>query len=319
VFDEAQRAFSPEMVADKHMQWKLNMIASEPELFIQVCDRMPEWSVLVGLIGGGQEIHLGEEEGLIQWRDALESSPQDWTIHAPENLAAVFCGSHLKVQWNPSLSLDTEIRFHSATELHKYVGQLLSVDNSVEPIKVAESLAAPYGCPTDGMKLYITRTLDCAKNYLHTRYAEAPRARFGILASSRDRDLPGFGIQNDYMSTKNVPIGPWFTEDEPDERSCRHLEKTVTEFGCQGLELDMAIVAWGTDLIREKGKWTIRKARHYRQTGRTAVRDPFQMRLNAYRVLLTRGRDGVIIFVPPLKELDETWSFLMEAGFMLLE
>jgi hypothetical protein len=74
-------------------------------------------------------------------------------------------------------------------------------------------------------------------------------------------------------------------------------------------------VAWGTDLMREEGTWTIRKARRYRKQGRTRVVDPFQMRLNAYRVLLTRGRDGTIVFVPPLGELDATWEYLRNAGF----
>ena len=80
----------------------------------------------------------------------------------------------------------------------------------------------------------------------------------------------------------------------------------------------MALVAWGTDLMRENGQWTIRKARRYRAHGRVAVRDPFQMRLNAYRVLLTRGRDGTIVFVPPLKELDETAEYLECVGFTRL-
>lgn len=319
VFDEAQRAFSPEKVADTHDKWKLSMIASEPELFVQVCDRMPEWSVLVGLIGGGQEIHLGEEEGMVQWRTALENSSEEWIVHAPESLGAVFDGSKVEVRWNQSLSLDTEIRFHCATELHDFVEGLLSNTGVIPMLEIAESIAAPYGCPTDGMKLYITRDIECAKGYLSIRYAEAPNARFGILASSRDRDLEKLGIPNGFQSTKNVRKGPWFTESEEDKRSCRHLEEVVTEFGCQGLELDMALVAWGTDLIRENGEWTIRKARNYRQTGRTAVRDPFQMRLNAYRVLLTRGRDGVIVFVPLLDELDETFAFLQGSGFKLLQ
>jgi len=319
VFDEAQRAFSPEMVADKHPKWKLGMIASEPELFVQVCDRMPEWAVLVGLIGGGQEIHLGEEEGLEQWRVALEKSQEHWVVHSPESLKPVFGDTRLEVRWNPALSLDTEIRFHIASDFHDHIEALLSAGCESRELNIAESITAPYGCPTDGMKLYVTRDLEQAKSYLRNRYSEAPHARFGILASSRDRDLPAFGVENDYMATKNVRIGPWFTEGEDDERSCRHLEKAVTEFGCQGLELDMALVAWGTDLKREQGEWTIHKARNYRQTGRTEVRDPFQMRLNAYRVLLTRGRDGVIVFVPPAVELDETFNFLLASGFRLLK
>ena len=89
----------------------------------------------------------------------------------------------------------------------------------------------------------------------------------------------------------------------------------MTEFQCQGLELDMALVAWGTDLVRRAGAWSTDRARRYGHRGRTRPVDPFRMRLNAYRVLLTRGRDGAIVFVPPLAELDETWAWLRAAGF----
>lgn len=318
VFDEAQRAFSPEKVADTHKSWELDWIASEPELFLRVCDRMPQWSVLVGLIGGGQEIHLGEEEGLAQWRKALEASPNPWTVHAPKALAAPFAGTNAAVRWHDGLSLDQEIRFHQAMRLHEFVEKLLARGDADAALRVAEDVRAPNGRPTDGLRLYGTRDLATAKEYLRERYAEAPAARFGILASSRDRDLPAFGIANDFMATKQVRIGPWFTEGEEDPRSCRHLRQAVTEFGCQGLELEMALVAWGTDLLREEGRWSIKKARRYRRQGRTRVRDPFQMRLNAYRVLLTRGRDGVVVYVPPLPELDETWGFLRESGFRAL-
>jgi hypothetical protein len=319
VFDEAQRAFSPDMVADKHRNWPLALIASEPELFVRVCDRMPEWSVLVGLIGGGQEIYVGEEEGIGQWRIALERSHERWTVHAPAGLEPAFTGSTLATRWLPALNLNTEIRFHGATRIHEFVDSLLTNADPAAASLVAESVLAPYGRSSDGLRLYITRDLDQAKRYLRERYSEAPEARFGLLASSRDRDLPAFGVSNDYEATRNVRVGPWFIEGESDSRSCRHLELAVTEFQCQGLELDMAVVAWGTDLLREQGSWTDRKARRYGTRGRTRVRDPFQMRLNAYRVLLTRGRDGTVVFVPRMPDLDETWNYLLASGFELLE
>lgn len=317
VFDEAQRAFSAEMVGDKHTKWASESIASEPELFVRVCDRMPEWSVLVGLIGEGQEIHLGEEEGLAQWRSALDASedPSRWTVHAPADLEPVFTGAGIATRWQPALNLDTEIRFHATTRLHELVERVLVTGEAADASKVAEAVRVPYGRPTDGLRLYVTRDLPAAESYLRERYAEAPQARFGILASSRDRDLPAFGIANDYMATQNVKIGPWFTEPQEHPESGRNLEKAVTEFNCQGLELDMALVAWGTDLMREHGAWTDRKARRYGRKGNTRPKDPYRMRLNAYRVLLTRGRDGTIVFVPPMDELDETFDFLLACGF----
>ena len=314
VFDEAQRAFSADKVADTHRDWKLEWIASEPELFVRVCDRMPEWSVLVGLIGEGQEIYVGEEEGLGQWRKALETSQNNWIVHAPSGLESVFSGVGRETHWRSTLNLDTEIRFHRATKLHEFVNELLAVGDSEAASEVAKLVRAPDDRVVDGLRLYLTRDLEVGKSYLRERYGESPEARFGIIASSRDRDLHQFGIGNSFMATQRVKLGPWFTESEDGQVSCRHLDQVVTEFGCQGLELDMALVAWGTDLMRDNGAWTDRKARRYSRRGRAEVRDPFQMRLNAYRVLLTRGRDGAVIFVPALPELDETYQFLFDCG-----
>lgn len=317
VFDEAQRAFNPERVKAIHNNWPAHIIASEPELFIQVCNRMPEWSVLVGLIGEGQEIHIGEEDGLIQWRDALERSSQPWTVHAPPELIGTFGGASIPVRWYPVLNLDTEIRFHRSTGLHELVENLLVKNDAISTARIAKEATAPYGRKTDGMKLYITRDLGAAKDYLRNRYGEDPHARYGLLASSRDKHLAAHGIDNTYQATSRMRIGPWFSEGENHPESCRQLSQVVTEFGCQGLELEMAIVGWGTDLLRENGQWTNKHARGY-ANGPVKPVDPFQMRLNAYRVLLTRGRDGTIVFVPNIPALNETYVYLVESGFQVL-
>ncbi len=175
------------------------------------------------------------------------------------------------------------------------------------------------GLDESGYHFRVTRDLDVAKKYLRDRYADDPEARFGLIASSKDRDLPRFGVMNDFQSTKRVQAGPWFAEgeDDPRGRSCRELRTCVTEFGCQGLELDASLLAWGSDLIREGGDWTNRLARGYQRPA--DVRDPFQLRRNAYRVLLTRGRDGTVVFVPPMRLLDETYAYLLSAGFRELD
>jgi DUF2075 family protein len=138
------------------------------------------------------------------------------------------------------------------------------------------------------------------------------------VASSKDRDLVRFGIPNDFQSTKRLRLGPWYGD--PDDgysgRSCRRLETCVTEFGAQGLELDATLLAWGTDLMMSQGRWSNAQARGYRKGA--PVRDPLQLRLNAYRVLLTRGRDACVVFVPPMAELDETFAHLTDAGFKIL-
>jgi hypothetical protein len=128
----------------------------------------------------------------------------------------------------------------------------------------------------------MTLNLDTAKTYLRERYAEHKLARFGLVASSRDRDLIHFGVRNDFNWTKNVKVGPWYVDGDRSPVSCRQLEEVVTEFAAQGLDLDVALLCWGTDLVREGGRWSTTRARGYKKGSN--VRDPFQLRLNAYRV-----------------------------------
>ena len=115
-------------------------------------------------------------------------------------------------------------------------------------------------------------------------------------------------------------LGPWYGDGEESHRSCRHLRECVTEFGAQGLELDGVLLAWGTDLVwvddAEGGAWSNARAKRHARSAH--VRDPSQLRVNAYRVLLTRGRDGAVIFVPPLPELDATAARLQGHGVKVL-
>jgi DUF2075 family protein len=140
-----------------------------------------------------------------------------------------------------------------------------------------------------------------------------------LLASSRDRVLARHGVPNDFQSTKRINFGPWYGEEEdaPSGQSCRLLQSCVTEFGAQGLELDAALVAWGTDFRLDNDKWSIASMARYQNRG-APVRDPWQLRANAYRVLLTRARDVSVVFVPPLTELDETFRYLQASGFRVL-
>lgn len=319
VFDEAQRAFSPDRVEDIHPNWRADLIHSEPELFTQTCDRIPEWSVLVGLIGQGQEIYIGEEAGLIQWREALENSedPSRWTIHAPSALQDIFEGSIVSNSWNEALNLSIEIRFHQSKYLHEFVHELLINNNPDVTSKIAEKIQAPQGHQIDGMRMYLTRDLNKAKQYLVERYANAPEARYGIISSSRDKALVKLGVTSSRFPS--YLLGQWFCDAAENPKSCRNFNDSITEFDCQGLELEMAIVGWGTDFIRENNQWTDRLAKGYRPKGITKPKNPFQMRVNAYRVLLTRGRDGLIVYIPSeLEELNETYKYLLKSGFTLM-
>ena len=316
VFDEAQRAFSRQKVEDSHSKWSKAMIKSEPELFINICDRMPEWSVMIGLIGGGQEIHLGEEEGIKQWCEALVASEEsaNWSVHCSSKISDVFEHKDINIKVNESLNLDRELRFHATTKLHEFTEKLLSDGRPEDMSEIANEIKAPVGDQVDGIKLYATRDLHLAKEYLRDRYKEFPQARFGIIASSRDRDLNKLGITNDW--NRKPRIGPWFSEGEENERSCRHLVDTISEFDCQGLELEMALLAWGTDFKKVNNEWSTENAKNYRPKGQTKPVDAFQLRVNSYRVLLTRGRDGVIVYISAeLVEMQETYDYLVDCGF----
>lgn len=310
VFDEAQRAWDKEQIASKHNQ-DVAKAQSEPEHFVEFAERIPEWSVVIGLVGGGQEIHIGEEAGTGQWIDAIAKSPEAnrWTVHVPPALDGLFEQRKVLHRLAPSLSLDQELRFHQASDLHRYVEMLLDQDDSANVRDVAGLLA------NAGYHLRITRDIEVARSYLRSRYGENPQARFGLVASSRDRDLVRFGVANDFQSTKRLRFGPWYSdpEDHPDGRSCRSLRDCVTEFGAQGLELDAVLLAWGTDYEYQDGVWSDANARGYKRG--THVRDAHQLRKNAYRVMLTRGRDATVVFIPSIGRLDGTFKRLCDSGF----
>jgi hypothetical protein len=310
VFDEAQRAYDAAMVAEKH-QVKTGA-TSEPEHFIEFAQRIPEWCVVVGLIGTGQEIHKGEEGGLVQWADAIRRSshPEQWVVHGPPALVELFAG--LGYEAAPALNLTQSLRSHLSYDLHEFVAGLVVRS----PGTPERHLPRAEAIKRDGHDLRITRDLALAQGYLRSRYSEDAEARFGIVASSRDRDLARLGIGNDFQSTKRVRFGPWYGDDEraEDGRSCRLLRDCVTEFGAQGLELDAVLLAWGTDFRLVEGSWSIDRMARYQKRG-AAVLDPWQLRANAYRVLLTRARDATVVFVPRLRELDETYHYLAASGF----
>ena len=162
--------------------------------------------------------------------------------------------------------------------------------------------------------MYLTRSLDDAKQYLEGRYEGDPHARYGIIASSKSHKLLAqYGVHSDFMATKNVRIAKWFNEPRGNPRSCCELKDVVTEFGCQGLELDFPLIAWSDDMKWSGNTWQFTKFRT-----RYELEDPEQIRRNAYRVLLTRGRDGFVIFIPPHSSMDETEHTLLASGVEVL-
>lgn len=306
IFDEAQRAWDSERVQSRHT----DQTKSEPAAFLEFAERVPGWCVILGLIGDGQQIHGGEEGGVRLWVDAVNESEGDWSVAASDVMASELTGLGLPCSGYPELHLAKSVRFNFAAGLSSWVSGLVDgVCSSAELGKIAEALR------NDGYQLRVTRSIENAKDFLWRKYRDFPRARFGLLKSSRDKSLKELGIHE--AGGRFFRAGPWYADPEESPNSCRRLFDAATEFGSQGLELDHCLVVWGTDFIRSAGSWSIEHSKRY--TKRSGVKDAANLRRNAYRVLLTRGREGCLICLPgSLPDLDETYDFLVESGCEVL-
>ena len=301
VFDEAQRAW------DKgYMEFKKGVSRSEPQILIEIGERIPEWISLVGLVGDGQEIHSGEESGMGQWAEALRCGDESlWSVYCPSRLAPDFVGLDVKV--DERLDLTVSLRSRVAEHLHEWVQAVLDGRFS-QAARLAQQIRA------SAFTMYLTRDLESAKQYARDRYDGDTDARYGMLASSRTQSfLPKFNVDTSWPATKRVKFSKWYNASAGEAGSCCELSDVVTEFGCQGLELDMPIVAWGNDLFWSGESWTVKS-----YGSRYELRDPEQLRKNAYRVLLTRGRDGLVIYIPDTPVLDATELALLSAGVQLI-
>jgi hypothetical protein len=318
VFDEAQRAWTRDQ-ASKFMQTKrghLGFDLSEPEFLISVMDRHEDWCVVVCLIGGGQEINTGEA-GLGEWLSALESRFKHWDIFISDRLdegdyvtdaAARRLLPDLPVHRSNALHLAVSMRSFRAEALSSFIGHI--VENR------AAAARAVYSQIEERYPIWLTRDLGVARQWL--RGAARGSERFGLIASSGAHRLRPEGLQ----VKANVDAATWFLNDRDDVRSSFYLEEVATEFDVQGLELDWAGVCWDADLRQEGGDW---RCYSFRGTSWQRVnQDERKLYLkNAYRVLLTRARQGMIIFVPegdpndptrPPVFYDQTFAFLKACG-----
>jgi hypothetical protein len=307
IFDEAQRAWDAKRVQDKHGD---HSAVSEPESFVQFAGRVPGWSAVIALIGEGQEIYTGEEGGMELWAQAALSGGGQWDVVGPAKYEEYFARLGVNYSSDDNLYLSRSVRFHFAAGLSKWAEGVVSGDVP------ADALAAiADGLRKQGYQLRITRNLPRAKRFLQEKYQDLPEARFGLLTGGRDKGLVDMDINK--VDTRTFRAGPWYADPESSASSCRRLFDAVTEFSAQGLELDHALLAWGTDFIRKEARWDDSLAMKYQKKG--SVVNPLQLRKNAYRVLLTRGREGVLICLPQqLSELDETYDFLVSAGCEVL-
>lgn len=280
VFDEGQRAWDRKQMAKKNRGNQ-----SEPDVMIRLAETCLDWCVLLILVGEGQEIYNGENSGIEQWNTALMNGGKDWDVICPPKLYPAFKSQHILKEMRPEVfDLTVSLRSHLAGAVSTFVNALIDGDLSVAK-KIVPSLYL------EGYKMYFTRDLEAAKKHCRGRYEGELSKRYGLMASSRAYSLEKYGMKPMFRPD----IAAWFNRPVSDPQSCCALNVTISEFDCQGLELDMPIIGWGTDVT-----WTGSEWRSMYRAGS----DDDAYRINSYRVLLTRGRDGFIVFIPKEEALD---------------
>jgi len=318
LFDEAQRAWNLERTTTfmRQKKKKADFNMSEPEFLISCLDRHQDWTVIVCLVGGGQEINTGEA-GIGEWIESLNKSYPDWHIYISSRLTDSEYGAgkilnHLASRPNVvhknELHLGVSMRSFRAENVSLLVKQLL--DLNIEESRKTLGKINKY-------PIVITRDLGKAKKWLKKQARGSER--YGIVVSSQAERLKPHAI--DVKSPMN-PIH-WFLNGKDDVRSSYYLEHVATEFKIQGLELDWVCVTWDADFIYSKEGWKHRSFRGDRWTNiRKEERKNYLK--NAYRVLLTRARQGMVIVVPSgdsedhtrnPKFYDKTYEYLEDIGF----
>ncbi|MBT3871192.1 MAG: DUF2075 domain-containing protein [Flavobacteriaceae bacterium] len=318
IFDEAQRAWTKKEASSfmKRKKGILNFNKSEPEFLISVMDRHSDWSVIICLIGGGQEINRGEA-GLQEWASSIKESFPNWKVYVSskinefeytQNKQLFPENEKHRVLTEDDLHLSVSIRSFRSENVAAFVKELLDA-NSEEANRLFKIIQLTY-------PIVITRDIQKAKKWLRTKARGSER--FGIIASSGGKRLRPYAI-----SVKNsIKPTDWFLNDQSDIRSSYYLEDVATEFDVQGLELDWTCVAWDADLRMFGQEW---KYKSFVGSKWRDINDSInkQYLKNAYRVLLTRARQGMVIFIPqgsnkditrPSIFYDETFNYLKQIG-----
>lgn len=322
LFDEAQRAWNREQTA-VFMQRKkghANFGMSEPAFLIACMDRHQDWAVVVCLVGGGQEINTGEA-GIGEWLRAIRADFPHWHVHLSPHLtdseyaagdAIGLLSGHVHVEMHESLHLAVSMRSFRAEHVSAWVKAALDIDRDA-----AVRTMATF---RDRYPIVLTRDLTKAKSWLRER--ARGNERFGMVVSSQAQRLKPHAID------VRVDIDPvhWFLDSRDDVRSSYYLEDAATEFAVQGLELDWACVVWDGDFRFTPSGW-----QHWSFKGSQWQRINQQERKtylkNAYRVLMTRARQGMVLVVPrgeatdPTRSpeiYDATFTYLRDLGLPVL-
>ncbi len=319
IFDEAQRAWDIEQTKNflKRKRGLSNFDKSEPEFLISCLDRHQDYAVIVCLVGGGQEIHRGEA-GISEWIDSLNRSFEHWKIYISDRLtdseysagdALGRIKRHDNLYVSESLHLSVSLRSYRAENVSRLVKKLLDL----EPEEAGEELRKLR----ERFPILLTRDIEKAKRWLRERARGSER--YGMIVSSNAYRLKPFAID---VRVETNPVR-WFLEGKEDIRSSYFLEDVATEFQVQGLELDWAGITWDADFRFTKAGWD-----GYSFVGakwqRVLKEERKQYLKNAYRVLLTRARQGMVIVVPKGDDNDEsrrsefydsTYEYLRSVGF----
>ncbi len=319
IFDEAQRAWNFEQTVNFMSRKKgmPNFHMSEPEFLISCLNRHQDWAVIVCLVGGGQEINTGEA-GISEWIHALNRSFPDWQIYVSDKLtdseyaagdALKLVKGHQHVFIKPELHLSVSLRSFRAEDLSYLIKSTLDRE-----IEMAQHL---YNKIKNKYPIALTRDVNKAKKWVRSKARGTER--YGLIVSSQAQRLKPHAID------VKTPIDPihWFLDDKDDVRSSYYLEDVATEFQVQGLELDWTCVTWDGDFRYGKNGWE-----HFSFVGNKwqNIRKPERQQYlkNAYRVLLTRARQGMIIVVPegdkddPTRDenyYNNTYNYLASIGF----
>lgn len=318
IFDEAQRAWTKEQTTQfmARKKGRPNFNRSEPEFLISCLDRHPDWAVVVCLVGGGQEINTGEA-GIGEWLNAMHDQFQDWEVHISPHLhdseygagkALDLLKDRNSVFFEEDLHLAISMRSFRAEHVSSFVKHLL--DRDIERARqILKQVHLRY-------PIVVTRDLSRAKDWL--RQKARGNERFGIVVSSQAQRLKPHAID---VKSPMDPIH-WFLDDKDDVRSSYYLEDVATEFHVQGLELDWACVVWDADLRYGPEDWDYKSFVGSKwQRIKLAHRQMYLK--NAYRVLLTRARQGMVIVIPPGDDRDPTrdpsfydpiYNYLVEIG-----
>ncbi len=302
IFDEAQRAWTHKRIADYLKRGgtygnKLkvaNFPMSEAAFLIWSLDQREDWATIVCLIGGGQEINTGEA-GISEWIAAINNRFQHWRVYISDKLTAPEYAEgkvtellkyNSKVEYSDRLHLGVSLRSFRAERLSAFVHSLLSFNPDAEELyKNVISHRYP---------IVLTRSMDKARSWL--RQQARGTQQTGILISKVSARFKPLAVHVLPQSDDNAVH--WFLEDKTDVRSSNYLEEAATEIQVQGLEVDYACILWDADMRYDDGKWSFWKFNGKTQWIPEKNIETQKYMLNAYRVLLTRARQGLVICVP---------------------